>query len=87
MRPAPKDITIIATFTYCPLETIAIWNPVDHRWVYANLQSDLDRDTGKWCDNYFESCYAGEDELTSWRPLENKKKKVILSHKRREKEV
>ena len=82
MKTPPKDKTIIATFEGYPWETIAIWNPVDNKWVYVTSQCGMVN--GEWNDWYFENETADEDELISWRSLLNgKNDEVKFAHKRR----
>lgn len=61
--PPPIDRQIIIDVGYGQLH-IAIYNPVDEKFVYANMQANLYN--GEFNDYYYENEYCTVEEVRGW---------------------
>lgn len=59
----PKDKTILINVDSG--WTVARYNNVEKKFVYANFQTDLYQ--GKWEDHYFENEWIDESEIKEWK--------------------
>jgi len=63
----PKDNNMYLLDIDFPFLVMAIWNAHEKQWSWANVQVNMI--DGKYCDPYWETEYAEDDEIQGWCEL------------------